>query len=275
MYKKMMLPVVLSISLFGCASSDSKPEKKNTETAMLNTAPKKIHQEANLKILSSYIKPDAKILDLGNGSGIGPRQLCQNGYANVVGLELNQELIKAAEEVKNSETCRTEYVEGDICKKTSFQDGQFDLVTAFSAYHRFSSPECLKEVSRILKPGGYYFITRGMLKNSDPVRVKATQIIEELAGKKVVDPTIDPEKELKAQGFNIALSTTIPVVEYFNKQEYLNYLKTFPVWELAKNSPKLNEIQAKLEQYLNSLANADGVITIEIKAPVILAQKQK
>ena len=272
---QIMLTLALAMSLAGCSDVKEKPVKKDgdSETAMLTTH-KPVHQEADLKILSTYIKPDAKILDLGAGTGIGPRQLCKNGYRNVVSVERSQEEIKAAEEAKNIETCKTEYIEGNINKGLSLPDGQFDMVTAFSAYQCFSTANCIKEVARLLKPQGYYFITRGLLKNSDPVRIKTTQIIEEVTGQKAKDPTFDPEKQLEEQGFKIVLHTTIPIVEYFTKDEYMNYIKAYPSWELAKNSPKLKEVQSKIEQYLSTLTNADGVIKIEINAPVILAQKQ-
>ena len=236
---------------------------------------KKGHPEATLSILSPYVKTDASILDLGNGTGIGARQLCKNGFHTVIGLESNSAMIKAAEEGRTEGMCTVKYVEGSVKKGLKFPENNFDLVTAFTGFHWYADPSSIKEVARVLKPNGYFFIARGLLKNSDPVRAKITQIIEEETGKKVPSPDLHANKLLEEQGFKIVLDTTVPLTEYYTKTEYLNYVHSYDAWDLALKSPKIDAIQKKVDQYLDTLVDANGIIKIELKAPIILAQKIK
>ena len=67
----------------------------------------------------------------------------------------------------------------------------------------------------------------------------------------------------------------MPLTEYYTKAEYLNYVHSYDAWDLALKSSKIDAIQKKVDKYLETLTDANGIIKIELKAPVILAQKQK
>lgn len=267
--------IFVSITFSGIASVDAaSPATTAPSTSTIqNSSLKKGHPEATLSILSPYIKTDASILDLGNGTGVGARQLCKNGFHTVIGVEPNSAMIKAAEEGRTEGMCTVKYLEGSVKKGLQFPENKFDLVTAFTGFHWYADPASIKEVSRVLKPNGYFFIARGLLKNSDPVRAKITQIIEEETGQKVANPDLQATKLLEQQGFKIVLDTSVPLTEYFTKTEYLNYLHSYDAWDMALKSSKINAIQKKVDQYLNTLVDANGIIKIELKAPIILAQK--
>ena len=50
-----------------------------------------------------------------------------------------------------------------------FADGSFDLVTVRVAPHHFSSPaKFVREVARVLKPGGYFLLIDGSVPDDDP-----------------------------------------------------------------------------------------------------------
>lgn len=256
-------------------TSQNAPITQNPTTSQTNTPNTtiKIHPEASLKILKDYAKQDTMVLDIGSGSGIGPRQLIANGFNDVVVVESDDQMINDAKEANMHDKSSVKYIAGDLEKGLPYPDGKFGLVTAFSAFHCYASPASIKEMYRLLKPQGYLFIIRGLEKNSDPVRIKTTKIIEEISGQKIPSINIDSIKMLKDQGFEIVLDTTVPVVEYFTKNEYLNYMKSYCSWNYAKKSPKQADIEKKIGDYLDTLADKDGVIRIEIKAPVILAKK--
>jgi ubiquinone/menaquinone biosynthesis C-methylase UbiE len=268
-------------SLDAATPSRKAPNPQNNQISAVQTmqTPQtplpKGHAEATLTVLTPYIKQNASILDLGNGTGIGARQLCKNGYHTVVGIEPNSSMIKAAEEGRTEGMCTVKYLEGNIKKGLPVNANSYDLVTAFTGFHWYADPASLKEVTRVLKPGGYFFIVRGLLKNSDPVRQKITSIIEEETGKRMPATDLHANKLLQDQGFKIVLDTSVPMTEYYTKNEYLNYVHSYDIWGEALKSNKIEAIQKKVDAYLDTLADANGLIKIDLKAPVILAQKQK
>lgn len=236
---------------------------------------KKGHPEATLSVLTPYVKSNASILDLGNGTGIGARQLCKNGFHQVVGIEPTAAMIKAAEEGRTEGMCTVKYLEGSVKNGLQFPDNNFDLVTTFTGFHWYADQASIREVSRVLKPNGYFFIVRGLLKNSDPVRAKIDQIIEQELGQKLTVADLNAAKQLEDNGFKIVLNTTVPLTEYYTKNEYLNYVHSYQAWDIAQKSSKSDVIQKKVDDYLNTLVNADGLIKVELRAPIILAQKIK
>lgn len=274
---KVLFASALALITVGCSDGSNNTIKLNSNSTAQNqnSIDMRGHPEASLQVLKDYVKPGVMVLDIGSGSGIGPRQLVANGFKDIVVLEANDQMIKDAKAANITGQANVEYIKGDLDKGLPYPAGKFDVATAFSAFHCNASPQAVKEVYRLLKPEGYFFIIRGLEKSSDPVRTKTTQIIEQAIGQKIPSVNIDSVNMLKDQGFKIILNTTIPVVEYFTKNEYLNYMKSYCSWEYAQKSPKLAEIEQKISQYLDTLKDKDGVIKIEMNAPVILAQKTR
>jgi len=271
---KILISSTLALLVTGCSDNSTVPTSKSNDFSQNSFSTNdKAHPEASLNVLKNYVKSDYVVLDIGSGSGIGPRQLLANGFKDVIVVEENQQMIKDAQAANPTGPGKVEYVIGDWSQGLSLPNNKFDLITAFSAFHCHANVNAVKEVYRLLKPEGYFFIIRGLEKNSDPVRIKTTQIIEEMTGKKIPVMNIDAIKMLKDQGFVIVQNTTVPVVEYFTKNEYMNYMKSYCSWDFAENSPKRAEIEQKIGQYLDSQKDKDGVIKIVMQAPVILAQK--
>lgn len=103
------------------------------------------------KVLKKITK-NKKLLDLGCGTGIRTSQLFSLSPKKIVGLDLSPKLIKIA---KNNFP-RIEFHSGDA-KKTGFKNSEFDIVNSGLMIHYFKSLNPLfKEVSRILKPKGYF-----------------------------------------------------------------------------------------------------------------------
>lgn len=52
---------------------------------------------------------------------------------------------------------------GDICNGILFEDNYFDVVTGIEVFEHISSPQnALREVARVLKPGGYVYLSIGL-----------------------------------------------------------------------------------------------------------------
>src|SRR3989344_786630 len=107
-----------------------------------------------LRKLSPTKRPN--ILDIGCGTGIATRQLKQQGFA-VVGADKDQRMIKVAKQKDKG----IRYIVAPT-HKLPFRGKQFDIVTAFTAFHWFTDKKSVGEIKRVLKPGGLFF---AVLKN--------------------------------------------------------------------------------------------------------------
>jgi ubiquinone/menaquinone biosynthesis C-methylase UbiE len=233
--------------------------------------------EAVYAILKKYVSPTATILDLGSGTGISTRQLWRNGFKNVIGVDRDHLMIKEAN-AANNKSCSIKYIRADVANELPFSDEQFDVVTASSAFHWFANPSSIKEVARILKPQGYYFIigSESRLKTNkplDPIKVNIARILEEAGvSPKPKKDVIPPAEALEKQGFKIITETTVPYVNYYTKQEFLERIQSYSSWNLVKESQR-DQILRKIDQYLDTVVDEKDRIKQEGNVSVVLAQK--
>lgn len=100
--------------------------------------------------LESALPLDAPILDLGAFASEIPCVLHRMRFSEVWGVDLNPRIrsMPYANEIR--------YQVGDF-HGTTFAAGRFAAITAISVIeHGFNGPSLLLEVSRLLKPGGYF-----------------------------------------------------------------------------------------------------------------------
>jgi 2-polyprenyl-3-methyl-5-hydroxy-6-metoxy-1,4-benzoquinol methylase len=94
-------------------------------------------------------------LDIGCGEGSNTRRLARLG-ARMQAIDLAPTFIRHAQEMESSDPLGIEYRQGD-CMHLSFPDHSFDFVTAFMSL--MDMPDqgiALKEVARVLRPGGFF-----------------------------------------------------------------------------------------------------------------------
>ena len=102
----------------------------------------------------SKLKADAKILDVGCGGGFLSNFLSEKGFS-VTGLDLSKESLEVAKLCNHGG--QAHYVYGDAYK-LPFEDQSFDSVTCMDFLEHVSEPALvLKEIARVLKPGGSFF----------------------------------------------------------------------------------------------------------------------
>ncbi len=98
----------------------------------------------------SFLKTESPIiLDAGCGTGISTRHLIRDS-AKIFGSDNDSEMIKQAQMKGKDGIGYTVASANDM----PFQNGQFDAVTAFSAFHWFCDRESIDEIKRVLKNGG-------------------------------------------------------------------------------------------------------------------------
>jgi len=106
-------------------------------------------------------EPGARILDLCCGSGRHDRPLADRGY-RIFGLDFSPALLSSACECKQRRPGRYPlYVRADA-HDSVFREGAFDIVlNLFTSFGYFSDEEnraFIREIGRILRPGGRYYI---------------------------------------------------------------------------------------------------------------------
>jgi ubiquinone/menaquinone biosynthesis C-methylase UbiE len=235
--------------------------------------------DAVYAILKSYVTPEATILDLGSGTGISTRQLCKNGFKHVIGVDRDPRMIKEAQ-AANDKTCTIKYMQAEVSLGLPFPDEQFDVVTASSAFHWFSNPSSIREVARILKPSGYYYVIGGKSRyqksrQPDVIKENIERIMKDfgvaLKPKKEAIPVSDL---LEEQGFKIIMDATVPYVNYYTKKEFLSRIQSKSGWNLVKESQRAAVLN-KIDEYLDTLLDEKGRIKKQGNAAIVLSQKIK
>lgn len=119
-----------------------------------------INKTIELKNLLHVLPKDAMILDIGCGRGRADFGLVDLGY-KVIGLDYVKDIVdNNNDEAKTRNVLeRVRFIEGDA-EDIPFTDSSFDAVLDIGTSHHFNKEKFLtytKEVSRIVKQGGYFF----------------------------------------------------------------------------------------------------------------------
>ncbi len=100
--------------------------------------------------LQPHLTADAKILDVGCGTGDLSVELFEKTAAQVVGIDFCRPMLERAQ----AKAPQLRFIEGDALR-LPFPDGAFDCVTiAFALRNLASVQEGLAEISRVLKKDG-------------------------------------------------------------------------------------------------------------------------
>ncbi len=115
-------------------------------------------------------KPEkgSKILDVGCGSGKQLKSFHNylKGEAEIVGGDVNEELLEQARELNDEFDSAWTIMELDFDERFPIEDGEFDLVSCcFAIYYASDIPFTISEMHRVLKPGGQLFTTGPMPEN--------------------------------------------------------------------------------------------------------------
>lgn len=94
---------------------------------------------------------EARILDIGCGTGLTADALHTKGYNNLYGIDLSQDMVDMAES-------RGIYIglkAGDVTRPLDYENDYFDgAISSGTFTHGHVDASCLPEIFRIIKPGG-------------------------------------------------------------------------------------------------------------------------
>ena len=102
------------------------------------------------RFIADHVKRDAPVLDIGAYASEILCILHRSAYTSLTGVDLNPEIgcMPYADKIR--------YVKSDFMH-TPFEDGSFAVITAISVIeHGFNAPALLAEMSRLIRPGGYF-----------------------------------------------------------------------------------------------------------------------
>ena len=100
------------------------------------------------------------MLDIGCGGGATLQRLLKRSQgAKVYGIDISEESVTKARQINADMLDKQVFVQQGSAEKLPYEDGKFDLVTAVETVYFWPNlPSCLKEVRRVLKPGGHFAI---------------------------------------------------------------------------------------------------------------------
>ena len=115
-------------------------------------------QQKVLNLIASLNLPKgAKCLELGTGGGQNAIKYCEMGL-NVHGVDSSDELLKTAKNFTTYEN-NLKFSKVDLNLKMPFEESSFDLVVVVGTLQYLLEPSaCVKEVKRVLKPGGHFVV---------------------------------------------------------------------------------------------------------------------
>ncbi|KDN52213.1 S-adenosyl-L-methionine-dependent methyltransferase [Tilletiaria anomala UBC 951] len=100
-------------------------------------------------------KGPLKLLDVGCGGGIATIEMAAAGF-NVTGLDASAISVKAAEKMAKERSLSIQYVHGSAYS-LPYHDDSFDAVLSSDVLeHLHDVRQALKEVTRVLRPGGVF-----------------------------------------------------------------------------------------------------------------------
>ncbi len=109
--------------------------------------------------IERYLKPGARILDVGAGTGVYSFYFAEQGY-DVSALELADSNV-AAFRAKLTEAHSIDLAQGNAMDLSRYGDNSFDVVLLFGPLYHLHSDEdklrCIEEAKRVCKPGGKLF----------------------------------------------------------------------------------------------------------------------
>ena len=199
-------------------------------------------------IFEKYISKNAKILDIGCGAGRTTINLYKNGYKDIIGLDLSSKLIEYAKNYVEKNKLNIEFINGDATK-LGFEDNVFDVVI-FS----YNGMQCipgknnrdsiLKEVYRVLKPGGLYIFTAH--NRDDSGSFQSFWDEEKIRWQ---NGTQDKTLDMFGDKYSIDKTGQTCFVHFSNIEEMIDFVRqeNFEVVEYKKNTDIAEETEATKE----------------------------
>ena len=121
----------------------------------------KLRWARRVKMLSGHLGVGMTVLELGCGTGYFTRELARSG-ADIVAIDVSPELLEVARAICSA---RNVHYEIQNAYEMSYPDAVFDSVVGSSVLHHLEIEAALREIYRVLKPGGTIYFTEPNMLN--------------------------------------------------------------------------------------------------------------
>lgn len=121
----------------------------------------KLRWARRVKMLSGHLRPEMTVLELGCGTGYFTSELVRSG-AEIVAIDVSPELLQLARAQHSAPNVRYEL---QNAYAMSYPGASFDSVVGSSVLHHLEIQPALREIHRVLKPGGTIFFTEPNMLN--------------------------------------------------------------------------------------------------------------
>jgi len=225
-----------------------------------------------------------KILDVGCGAGKQCFSFLAHlsGKADITGGDVSDSLLNKAEEENKKLGERVCFEELDFNKTFPHEDNTYDLVSCcFAIYYAEDIPFTIKEMHRVLKPGGRLFTTGPMPENKQMFY----EIIEEATGKEIPPMpgssryASEIQDTVKQQFASVELNVfenplTFPSVEPFLAYTQASLSEDRLLWNtFFQTKEDFKEIMARIAQVAQKWFERDGELVMTKVVGGILATK--
>ena len=114
-----------------------------------------------VQMLSDHLRPGMTILEIGCGTGYFTRELTRRG-ADIVAIDVSPDLLEIAKAKYSAPNVRYEI---QNAYALTYADAMFDSVVGSSILHHLEIEEALREIYRVLNPGGTIYFTEPNMLN--------------------------------------------------------------------------------------------------------------
>ena len=230
---------------------------------------KKYRSEPDKKLykhLFSLIKRQKKsavasILDVGCGVGNSTEPLVRNQNVAVSGCDIDERMIKEARSSAKRNKLSITYVTAPA-EKLPFSNESFDVVISSAAFHWFANAKAMREIKRVLKKGGFYFVFWQMGKdNGKPTVGVETYKKYKWSGIPQKLRDLDTVKGIFVRAkFGDVKSIQIPTVEKRTVDETLGLIKTNSMYALLTPEQRKDFDRSMKAAHLQTYGK-DGIVT--------------
>lgn len=213
------------------------------------------------------LAPHQKIVDIGCGTGLASAPLIESGY-RVTGVDISVPMLGRA----RARFPEAHFVEG-AAEDLPFQPQQFDAAICAQAFHHFDRTAAMREILRVLRPGGIVAVWWKHLMSDDAVKIARDEAAVELGFEPIASGLRGGFKEFYAAPFSEHSLRVIPWRMAQPLSQYMQYERS-----RASVADKLGDNAGKyftaLERRLRERQGAENpVLSLSFMHYVYLGKK--
>ena len=168
-------------------------------------------------LLGYGLKPKMRVVDVGCGTGLASLPLVENEYS-VVGVDPSEPMLAIARQ----EAPQADFVVGSA-EKLPINDGVADAIISAQVFHQVDREAALREVKRVLRPGGIVAIWWKSLVTGDAVKHVRDSVAEDFGATLAAGALTGGFKEFYGTTWSDTSLRVIPWRTAMPLSQYLEY----------------------------------------------------